>query len=78
MTRRVFDAIIVVTDRLTLDKQIKDTIKQFVQVGLDSHPRGPLRRPASGHRVRQEDHHHHGAEVPVHLPGDRSHRAGRK
>ena len=30
---RVFDSIIVVTDRLILDKQIKDTIKQFVQVG---------------------------------------------
>ncbi len=32
-SRRVFDSIIVVTDRLILDKQIKDTIKQFVQVG---------------------------------------------
>ena len=31
--RRVFDSIIVVTDRVILDKQIKDTIKQFVQVG---------------------------------------------
>ena len=30
---QVFDSIIVVTDRLILDKQIKDTIKQFVQVG---------------------------------------------
>jgi len=28
----VFDSIIVVTDRLVLDKQIKDTIKQFAQV----------------------------------------------
>ena len=28
----VFDSIIVVTDRLLLDKQIKDTIKQYVQV----------------------------------------------
>lgn len=28
----VFDSIIVVTDRLILDKQIKDTIKQFAQV----------------------------------------------
>ena len=31
--RRVFDSIIVVTDRLILDKQINDTIKQFAQVG---------------------------------------------
>jgi len=29
----VFDSIIVVTDRKLLDKQIKDTIKQFAQVG---------------------------------------------
>jgi type I restriction enzyme R subunit len=29
----VFDSIIVVTDRRILDTQIKDTIKQFVQVG---------------------------------------------
>ena len=31
--RRVFDSIIVVTDRKLLDKQIRDTIKQFAQVG---------------------------------------------
>ena len=30
---QVFDSIIVVTDRRILDKQIKDTIKQFAQVG---------------------------------------------
>lgn len=29
----VFDSIIVVTDRKVLDKQIRDTIKQFAQVG---------------------------------------------
>jgi len=29
----VFDSIIVVTDRVLLDKQIRDTIKQFAQVG---------------------------------------------
>ena len=29
----VFDSIIVVTDRRILDTQIKDTIKQFAQVG---------------------------------------------
>lgn len=31
--KRVFDSVIVVTDRRVLDKQIKDTIKQFAQVG---------------------------------------------
>src|SRR5690606_17447820 len=30
---RVFDSIVVVTDRRILDKQIRDTIKQFAQVG---------------------------------------------
>ena len=29
---QVFDTIIVVTDRINLDKQIKDTIRQFMQV----------------------------------------------
>lgn len=30
--KRVFDSIIIVTDRVILDKQIRDTIKQFAQV----------------------------------------------
>jgi type I restriction enzyme R subunit len=30
--KTVFDSVIVVTDRINLDKQIKDTIKQFMQV----------------------------------------------
>src|SRR5206468_2169255 len=29
----IFDSIIVVTDRTILDKQIRDTVKQFAQVG---------------------------------------------
>ena len=32
-TQTVFDSIIVVTDRRILDQQIRDTIKQFAQVG---------------------------------------------
>ena len=32
-TQPVFDSIIVVTDRRILDQQIRDTIKQFAQVG---------------------------------------------
>ncbi|MBP8108602.1 MAG: type I restriction endonuclease subunit R [Caldilineaceae bacterium] len=31
-SQALFDSVIVVTDRLVLDKQIKDTIKQFAQV----------------------------------------------
>ena len=43
----VFDSIIVVTDRRLLDKQIRDTIKQFAQVGATVGPAdrsGELRR----------------------------------
>ena len=32
-TKPLFDSVIVVTDRVVLDKQIRDTIKQFAQVG---------------------------------------------
>ncbi len=31
--KNIFDSIIVVTDRINLDKQIKNTIRQFMQVG---------------------------------------------
>jgi type I restriction enzyme R subunit len=31
---QVFDSVIVVTDRRILDQQIRDTIKQFAQVGV--------------------------------------------
>ena len=30
--RKIFDSVIVVTDRINLDKQIKDTIRQFTQM----------------------------------------------
>ena len=37
----------------------------------DRRSRRPLGRPAAVHRERQEDHHFHGAEVPVHSRRDR-------
>ena len=37
-TNRIFDSIIVVTDRLILDKQLQDTIKQSEQVAGVVHP----------------------------------------
>ena len=45
--RRVVDTIIVVTDRVLLDRQIRDTIKQFAQVGstvVHAERSGDLRR----------------------------------
>ncbi len=44
---RTFDSIIVVTDRVLLDRQIRDTIKQFVQVSstvVHAERSGDLRR----------------------------------
>ena len=49
--RRVFDSIIVVTDRRILDQQIRDTIKQFAQVGATvghAEGSGDLRRFIEG------------------------------
>ena len=37
-TNRIFDSVIVVTDRLILDKQLQDTIKQVEQVDGVVHP----------------------------------------
>ncbi|MBT8508713.1 DEAD/DEAH box helicase [Methanomicrobiaceae archaeon CYW5] len=45
--KKVFDSIIVVTDRRILDSQIRDTIKQFTQVGAmigHANQSGDLRR----------------------------------
>ena len=64
----VFDSIIVVTDRRILDKQIRDTIKQYAQVGATVGHAARSGRSAPIHRDRQEDHHLDGAEVPLH-PG---------
>ena len=49
--KNIFDSIIVITDRRILDKQIKDTIKQFSQVGATvghAERSGDLRRFIEG------------------------------
>ena len=45
----IFDSVIVVTDRRVLDKQIRDTIKQFAQVGVDRRPCRTVGRSAELH-----------------------------
>ena len=55
-----FDSIIVVTDRRILDKQIRDTIKQYAQVGRPSATETVI----CGSFRRQENNHFHSAEVP--------------
>lgn len=50
-TGQVFDSVIVVTDRRILDQQIRDTIKQFAQVGATvghAEHSGDLRRFIAG------------------------------
>ena len=71
----VFDSIIVVTDRRILDRQIRDTIRQYAQVKRHGGSRGAFRRPARVHRGGQEDHYLDGPEVPLHPRRDRQHAA---
>ena len=62
----VFDSILVVTDRLILDRQIRDTIRQYSQVSATvghADRSGDLRRFIE---KRQEDHHLDDPEVPLH------------
>ena len=70
--KTIFDSIIVVTDRRILDKQLRDTIKQFAQVGAIvgamTEGSGELRRV---HRGWEEDNHLHRAEVSLHSRRDR-------
>ena len=64
----IFDTVIVVTDRRVLDRQIRDTIRQFAQVGSivgHAETSGHLRRLL---QEGQAHRHHDGAEVPLH-PG---------
>ena len=70
---KVFDKVVVITDRRVLDRQLQDTIYQFehahgVVVRIDENS------PAARRRARRRagpDHHHHAAEVPVRHRQDR-------
>ena len=67
----IFDSIIVVTDRRILDRQIRDTIKQYAQVGATVGHAVRSRESAPIHRDGKEDHHLDGANVPPHPGRDR-------
>jgi type I restriction enzyme R subunit len=41
----IFDSVIAVTDRKVLDKQIKDIIKQFTQVGGSAKAKRAIANP---------------------------------
>ena len=62
----VFDTVLIVTDRRLLDQQIRDTIRQFAQVGSivgHAEDSGHLRQLL---REGKADRHHDRPEVPVH------------
>ena len=69
--RPTFDSVVVVTDRRVLDRQIRDTIRRLEQMSsIVGHAErsGDLRAFLQD---RQEDRHHHGAEVPLRPRRDR-------
>ena len=51
----VFDSIIVVTDRLILDRQLRDTIRQYTQVSATLAPCREFGRFAAAYRVWKEN-----------------------
>ncbi|MEZ4733751.1 MAG: DEAD/DEAH box helicase family protein [Caldilineaceae bacterium] len=64
----LFDSVIVITDRRILDQQIRDTIKQFAQVGSIV---GAVRvrrqfqnKSTDGISALRKNHHYHGADLP--------------
>ena len=70
--QKVFDSVVVITDRRVLDQQLQDTIYQF------EHKQGVVQKidedsdaTGRGARSRRADHHHDAPEVPV------RHREGR-
>ena len=70
---KVFDKVVVITDRRVLDRQLQDTIYQFehahgVVMRIDENSPATRRRPG---RRAGPDHHHDAAEVPVRHRQDR-------
>ena len=65
--RKVFDKVVVITDRVVLDRQLQETIYQFehahgvvVKIDKDSQQLAEALAGRAG-----ADHHHDAAEVPV-------------
>ena len=65
--RKVFDKVVVITDRVILDRQLQDTISQFEhaigvvqRIDKDSNQLAEALVGGAG-----QDHRHHPAEVPV-------------
>ena len=70
--RRVFDSIVVITDRRVLDRQLQTTMRQFEQtLGVVENIDTTSRQLKEALEVGQDDHRHHAAEVPGDREGDR-------
>ena len=65
--RKVFDKVVIITDRVVLDRQLQDTVYQFEHahgvVAADRQGLAAARRRAR--RRAGADHHHDAPEVPV-------------
>jgi type I restriction enzyme R subunit len=70
---KVFDKVVVITDRVILDRQLQDTIGQFEHaIGVVQRIDESSAQLAQALVGEQGPHHrHHVAEVPVHLRQDR-------
>ena len=70
-TNRIFDSVIVVTDRRVLDKQLQETIKQVEQVDGVVRPVDEKFGTTQGFsRIRQRHHHFDDSEVQCDCRGD--------
>ena len=69
--RRVFDTILVITDRRVLDCQIEKTMALFGADPGRGRARGQSRKAAAGAGGREERRPLQALEVPVHRRGDR-------
>ena len=65
----VFDSTIIVTDRVVLDSQISETVRQFTQVSSTVGHRGERPGPPPAHHRGKEDCHHHRPEIPSYCQG---------
>ena len=64
--QRIFDSVVVITDRLVLDQQLQDTIYQFEhRQGVVQKIDENSRQLGGGARKWRADHHHDVAKVPV-------------
>ena len=72
-TSKVYDAVVVLTDRKVLDQQLQDTIYQFEhKTGRGGEDRHQLRPARQGPGRRRAHHHLHHPQVRLHPGQDRA------